>query len=312
MKRVDLSPEKLDEVIYHRQAGLSWRAVSEATNVTARIARRSYEQWEKRRSVDDLENIRIKVGEHEFERHLATLSEWAIKLVDRLSLKEYPDFPDDDETYSSLIGQDSIIPFLMTKAMTRDVNGNTWNARQNSLIYKSIQQHTADIIRWEIISEWEEGRKTRLEVKPGIEKSITYLVNSLYIKLPNLAESFTSPLPKKKLKEEISNAFWKEITTGEPGNDIVKVEMAGSSGENVLRITVGNISFLQNPDPNWDLSFSECCRQAINELHDTREVKELIKAVGQMQQVVGELEETLDPLVLRPLILRTRCRLCPA
>ena len=41
-------------------------------------------------------------------------------------------------------------------------------------------------------------------------------------------------------------------------------------------------------------------------------IQTLIDDVSGVKKAIVELEEMLNPLVLRPLILRTRCDLCPA
>jgi len=41
-------------------------------------------------------------------------------------------------------------------------------------------------------------------------------------------------------------------------------------------------------------------------------IQPLLSDVSRMNVVIKALEEMLNPLVLRPLILRTRCDLCPA
>ena len=41
-------------------------------------------------------------------------------------------------------------------------------------------------------------------------------------------------------------------------------------------------------------------------------IQPLLGDVSRMNAVINALEEMLNPLVLRPLMLRTRCDLCPA
>jgi len=59
---------------------------------------------------------------------------------------------------------------------------------------------------------------------------------------------------------------------------------------------------------------SVCCL-AISNLREGNKsdlVRRLADKVRQMQDRTRELEENLDGLILRPMILRTRCDLCPA
>jgi hypothetical protein len=57
------------------------------------------------------------------------------------------------------------------------------------------------------------------------------------------------------------------------------------------------------------------CNEATKELykkHAENTFVSLGTSMGTMKQTKDELGEALEPLVIRPLILRTRCDLCPA
>ena len=151
MKRVDLTPEQLENVIRHRQGGLSWLGIQNAAGISRRVAQRAYEQWERARSIRELENVRVKVGEIEFERHLDTLTRWAESLVDHLSLPEYPSFTTDAQTYFNKLMEKDIAPSpaeVMISPVSED-RARARNIRQNRLLFESIKEHTADIIRWD-------------------------------------------------------------------------------------------------------------------------------------------------------------------
>lgn len=57
------------------------------------------------------------------------------------------------------------------------------------------------------------------------------------------------------------------------------------------------------------------CRQVVANLREGTKsdlVQRLTDKVRRMQDRTEELEKSLDRLILRPVILRTRCDLCPA
>jgi hypothetical protein len=80
----------------------------------------------------------------------------------------------------------------------------------------------------------------------------------------------------------------------------------------LLHITIGGRSLLQRENREMDPSLVDLCWRIINELWGRDDTKEVREAVDRMRGVVEELETALEPLLLRPHILRTRCRLCPA
>ena len=54
------------------------------------------------------------------------------------------------------------------------------------------------------------------------------------------------------------------------------------------------------------------CNLAHNNLRKGDMVQKLYREVGNMKRASEELREMLNPVKLRPMILRTRCDLCPA
>lgn len=318
MKRVDLTPEKLEDVIRHRQGGLSWLAVEKATGISRRVAQRSYEQWEKARSIRELQNVRVRVGEIQFQRHVDMLTRWAESLVDHLSLPEYPSFSADAGTYfSTMMEKDMAGPPAEETPRGKENRARERNIRQNRLLFESLKAHTADKFHWDSLADWMEGWDTCYRVFPGVAKLIGETVRATVSRFPDFDEWFITGRrankPTQVLEEGIRDVLWKGIIQGVVDTaGLIQAENVEINKEAVLRITIGVRSLLQRDNREMDPSVTDYCRGIIDELRDKNEVKEIKSAVEKMQGVVGELEAALEPLVLRPHILWTRCRLCPA
>ena len=109
--------------------------------------------------------------------------------------------------------------------------------------------------------------------------------------------------------------LWKGIVAGDVNAtaDSIRSEKVELTEEvEVLRITIGVRSLFQRENMEMEPSIIDYCRETINELWNTGEVKEINRAVEKMRGLSAELEAVLEPLVLRPLILHTRCKICPA
>ena len=164
MKRVDLTKEQLEDVIRHRQGGLSWLKIQNATGVSRRVAQRSYEQWQRARSIRELENVRVKVGEIEFEGHLDMLTRLAQGLVERLSIPEYPSFARDAGAHLTLLMESEII-VIRQEALRRQKDLSpasqdrlkSRNERRNRLLLESLKEHTADKFQWGLVDDWMES-----------------------------------------------------------------------------------------------------------------------------------------------------------
>lgn len=319
MKRVDLTPEQLEDVIRHRQGGLSWLGVQDATGISRRVAQRSYEQWEKARSIRELENVRVKVGEIEFERHLDALTRWAESLVDHLSLQVYPDFTSDAETYfETLMERDTAEPSGEATPAAREDRVRDRNIRRNRLLFESLKEHTADRIQWDLLADWMEGWNTCSRVYPGVVAGVAEVVRTALDGIPGFEELFVTGRSQNKpseiLKQGIGNVLWSGIVQDDigAGAGLVQAESVEVNKEEVLRITIGGRTLFQRENMEMAPSLVDLCRGLVNELWDRDDTKAIRGAVDQMRRVVKELETALEPLVLRPHILRTRCRLCPA
>lgn len=320
MKRVDLTSKQLEEVIRDRQSGLSWLGIQNATGISRRVAQRSYEQWEKARSVRELENVRVKVGEIEFEVHLDFLTRLGQSLVEHLSIPDYPSFPRDAGAHLTLLMEREIIVIRSESVSTASQDTvRARNIRRNRLLFESLKEHTADKIRWDSLNDWMEGWDTCARVFPKLKTITREIIRTTLSQFPDFDEWFlTGPeqnRPTEIFKEGVRDVLWQMVVAGKVDTAAVlisseKVELP-EEGE-VLRITIGNRSLLQRDNREMDPSVTGYCQGVIDELWNSSEAKEIIIAVERMKGVVAELEAVLEPLVLRPLILHTRCRICPA
>lgn len=319
MKRVDLTPEQLEDVIRYRQGGLSWLGIQNATGISRRVAQRSFEKWQKARSIRELENVRVKAGEAEFERHLDALTRWAESLVDYLSLPEYPGFSMDAGTYFfSLMEKDIAEPPAEVAATAREDRARARNIRRNKLLFESLKEHTADKIRWDLLTGWMEGWDSCYRVFPGLMTLAGEVTGTAFNRFPGFDEWFVAgrgqSSPLEILKEGILDVLWKAIVAGgvNTAADSIQSEKVELNEEEILRITVGLRNLFQRDNREMDPSVTSYCRGVIDELWNSGEAREMRSAVERMRGVVEELEAVLEPLVLRPLILRTRCKICPA
>lgn len=319
MKRVKLTPEQLKNVIRHRQVGLSWLGIQNATGTSRRVAQRAYEQWEQARSIRELENVRVKVGEIEFERHLDTLTRWAESLVDYLLLPVYPVFTSDAETYfEKLMERDTAEPLVEAIQVAMEDRSRERRIRRNRLLFESLKEHTADIILWgDLLTDWMWGWNTCFRLYPEVVDGVAETVQITLDRIPGFDEMFTKPRGQKKpsetLRQGIEAVLWRGIAQGDIGaaTGLIQVENVEVMDVELLHITIGGRSLLQRENSEMDPSLVDLCRRIVDELWGRDDTKEVREAVDRMRGVVEELETALEPLLLRPHILRTRCRLCP-
>ena len=325
MKRVDLTKEQLEDVIRHRQGGLSWLRVQNATGVSRRVAQRSYEQWQRARSIRELENVRVRVGEIEFGGHIDILTRLAQGLVEHLLIPEYPSFVRDAGAHLTLLMEREFI-VIRPEALDRQEalstaspdRIKTRNVRRNRLLLESLRQHTADTFKWDSLNDWMESWDTCYRVFPGVRTLIGGIIANTFSPFPELDEWFVinnkDHKPLDILEEGIQEVLWKGIVAGEVGTatNMIYGKSVELMDVEILQINVGVRTLSQKDNREMIPSFVDLCHGVIEKLWDAGEVKEVRETVEKMQSVAGEMESVLEPLLLRPQILRTRCKLCPA
>jgi hypothetical protein len=121
----------------------------------------------------------------------------------------------------------------------------------------------------------------------------------------------------EKISDGVIENIWRGILAGKPEQiHILKGSSIMTEGRVWLEFYKGD------SDTRLDLNDVELandvmnvCRWAVNNLQKGNKsdlVRRLADEVHRMQDRTQELEESLEGLQLRPMILRTRCELCPA
>ena len=272
-----------------------------------------------------MENVRVKVGEIEMEGHIDIVDRLAQHLVDHLSVPEYPSFARDAGAHLTLLMEREII-VIRPEALLRQQALSTANPdrvkarniRRNRLLLESLKQHTADTFRWDSLNDWMEGWDTCYRVFPSVRTIIGEVIGKTFSPFPDLDEWFViknkDHKPLDILEEGIQDVLWKGIVAGEvtTATNMIYSENVELVGGEQQKITIGARALSQKENREMVPSFVDLCHGVIEKLWDAGEVKEVRETVEKMQSVAGEMESVLEPLLLRPQILRTRCKLCPA
>lgn len=316
--RFELTPEKLDEVVKQRQSGKSWLAVEKATGVSRRVGRRAYGEWEKKRSVRELEAVRFTVGQIEFQRHLDALSSWAEGLLDYLRVPDLPsDIKASAKVYLSLMMEKGPPGGAAAGTLPVDPGSRARNERHNRLLFESLKAHTADTVRWDSLGDWMAAWDKCFKVLPGLAAMTKTTVASPGNESPGFEDWFPAAGSQASTGEiivaGIVEALWKGVLAGSvsAAKETVYIEPAALYGDDAVHINIGYRELYKRESRKAGL-LTGYCLDTLDRLWATSEASELQGAVKTMGRVLGELEGSLDPLVLRPQILRTRCPLCPA
>jgi hypothetical protein len=287
MRRRELSNEELAKVIRLRKIGNSWLRIQHETGIHRQMAKRAYEKWEHSKSMEELKEARKDVAAQAFGEHINYLIKLAESLVSALHVpKMLRGLNNADEALDQLWMRNIQGELeLSQKSGTVEI-GHV--VRRNRMIFKALQEHTREKVRWEALEEWKQARN-------------------------NAAEYFR----KLRLEAtEVIGNIWRGISTGESeqmhvlkGSSIMtegRVWLEFYKGDSDTRLDLNDVKLAKD--------VLKVCRWAANNLQKGNKsdlVRRLVEEVHRMQDRTEELEATLDELLLRPMILRTRCDLCP-
>lgn len=317
-KRV-LSKDELDTVIKLKQAGASWLRIQKETGIPRQAARRAYDDLQRSQSMEQFQQVRISIATEEFHRHLNWLTRLAELLLDFLHVPTSPDESRDaEEVLHDLLLQDirsEIEPSDRTSERTERQTQRL--IRDNGLLLKSLQGHTSKAVHWKVLEEWKQAWDRCLARLSEINQEASEIKNNILEQKPGLAKRIVKESGEEnaleKIQKGILEAVWRAVLSDEPytAPDLVQI---GSYGGKYTSVIIGErdaIATLSFEDKKLTKQVAEIVRQAATNLSRGDQVSKALSEVRSIRNSIGKLEEELSPLKLLPVLLQTRCDLCP-
>lgn len=319
MKRRELSPIELKKLVELRQLGAKWTEIEQETKVERRAAKRAYEEWEKDKEAKEQQAVRFRVAAEAFHEHMSDLIRVAESFVSALRVPgmlqglENADGVLDHLQMKSIQGEPE--PFPTSNEEIQRV------VRRNRMLLKSLQDHTRDKVRWEGLEEWKQSRHNGVQYSKELRLKATEVIRNSLNDCFGLEKRIKTAIGDNDVIERIADGvigcMWRGILTGKPDEMHVvegisvftegQVWLVFYEGDSETRL---NLNDKQLAKEVWSM-----CGQVVANLREGAEsdlVRKLTDEVSQMQARTKELEESLDELVLRPMILHSWCDLCPA
>ena len=312
MRRRPVASSELARITTLRQQGASWLKIERDTKIPRRAAKRAYEDSERGKSADELKLARTEVARDEFRKHLGQLAKVAERLATGLKPPNWPTEkrPAADWWQQLWSGED----------VTGLASDERLVLRHNLMLLDALKSHTEGKVRWNTLEEWR-GEWDACVVTLG-ELSIRTreLLKDIMKQTPETKSRKASGLDEKTIDQMIEGTLavlWDNLLDGDPrmAQQQVEIRPAGPGktfvvfGDRAARATITLI------DKSKAEKIEGLCKWVLNNLNIEDEGRSLIgrlsAAVTQMREKQQEMEEMLDPLILTPLLLKTRCSLCP-
>ena len=328
LKRKELAYEELEKVIRLKRIGTSWLKIEHETGISRRTAKRAYEKWERSQSLQELKDARKEVAAVEFRYHIEDLKNLAMFLASSSSVPSSPDMTNAEQFFSGLWQQDPLQRVSHIDIETRQLYSPSRNRyvdsqliiRENELLFQSLQDHIrGEEGRWDSLERWKETRDNSAKVLDKLRKETFAVVNN-FLKLERetnllqrIKEGSGERNPVEQMAKAVLNAIWRDILEDKLGQNLIEMVLGSGGSQSMVRVRYENF-FIFN-DTILAQKLTHICNLAVNNLEKGEKsdmVKSLQNEVRIMKKANEELREMLNPVKLTPLILRTRCGLCPA
>ena len=318
MKKRELSPKELKELVELRQFGAKWTEIEQETKVERRAAKRAYEEWERDKQMKEEQAARFRVAAEALFEHLNDLIRLAESLLIALPVPKM---------LRGLVNADEVFDELWIRNIHGEVerfptssNGKERLVWRNKMLFKSLQDHTREKVRWEALEEWKQAQNNTVKYSEELRLEATKLIRKILNKQPDLKKRIETAIGGNDITEKIADGvrenIWQDILIGKleqmhiwEGTSLVsrgRVELRFYDGDSATKLDLNDVELAKEA-----LSM---CRQVVTKLLEVKSdlVQKLTDEVSQMKDRTRELEESLDGLVLRPMMIYTRCDLCPA
>lgn len=318
MRTTFVSEDKRSQILSLRKSGASWLKIESVTDVPRRTAKRIFEEWQQARSIEGIETARHEVAAESFKSHMQSLISLAQEICRATVIPELADHRSGRQVIDGIFDADirgmqinNVFPSL-TKKDIKTIN------RQNRILLDSLKHHTRETLDWSILEQWAEARQSWQSGMEELETVAAGLITGA-MSFPRYAHIF----PSYKNKEQVKQIAKGVAETAYYG--LVSGKRAGASDLIIIRqlqkryavLFGGNVSVTELAVETDFLAdgLSRICRDIIKMLFDGQDtgiVDSLYRSLDIMMSIHNDLEDKLDELRLTPIILKTRCDICPA
>jgi hypothetical protein len=333
VKRGELAPEELDKVIRLKKIGTSWLGIQRETGINRRTAKRAYEKWEHSQSPEVMREARRDVIAKAFLDHLKSLTTLAGSIVANLSVPaSLADMEKNSEQFFAWLWEEDLLNRLasievetkearLTVPQPYILDPHSYR-REKQLLFKCLQDHTrGEGVRWQALEEWKKARDKCAEIIPKLREETSMVVNN-YVhqerwnfgsRIKEEEETQPSRDSRDQMAEAVLSAIWQGILEDKQAENLVRIVSSRSASQGMVKVK--DETFLIFNDTRLAEKVVYICQLAVTNLCKGEKadmVKSLQNGGAIMKKATEELREMLNPVRLTPMILRTRCDLCPA
>jgi len=254
----------------------------------------------------------------EQQKHLDDLTQFAVSLVGRLTI---PDSPTEDRDVVAVL--DTLLPKDLPQGLhsaSREARRKQRQTeRQNKMLFESLRQHTGGKGWWQAFEEWQQAwgtcTKGLEEVKKQVPKMVEDLLNQQKANLKEEVEKVTGKEDAlEKIVGGVLRPAWEVATASNPEEELERRKFRILPDAQQVSVITGSYDLrlkFSETEAALAQEVATVCNLALQNLYPLYMADEIQGMRHRMDEKIEEIDDALDPFILRPLLVRTRCELCP-
>jgi hypothetical protein len=327
MRKIEIPDKEKKRIIKLREAGKNWTEINEQTGIPRHACKRYYLEWQQETLAADKVAIRRTVAAEYLKEHIELQVDFTGRLLELLNISRSSVPEVDSRKHLALLWNNDrwrknaeeggIHPVDYSKGEGEEITPKLRGIQhQNRLVFEALKEHTRGQIRWEALDEWQTSWDGCVDALNQIRGDIRLRINEKMASQGTTGSlaSFFGEQAKPQIEEEIIGVIWRSLVDRNfnqiPG---------GSDALKISKRFAGYLVGENAGEPEIPLDLPDVIKSAVMDIlgplvKDTKSIeriKRLDQGLKKMAMAYLELEEKLDPMELRPLLLSTRCRLCP-
>jgi len=309
-----ITGEQISEMIRLRRQGKSISAIAQATG----CHRQTIRAYLKERQADILaDEVRKQVLTDELQKHLDDLTQFAVSFKSYLTLLSSPtEDRDAAAVFKPLLGEH--LPQGLDADSQKARREQRQMGRRNWMLLKSLREHTREKGWWQAFEEWQQAWDTCRKGLEEVQKQAPKVVGDLLNQKASLKEEVERKTGKKdaleRMVRDVLLVAWWVGTASNPEEELEFRNFRVVPEGQRLRIMTGNYYLnliFSETETALAQEVAAVCNLALRNLYQQIMVDEILGMLHRMDEKIEEIDDALDPFMLRPLLVRTRCELCP-
>ncbi len=259
------------------------------------------------------DEIKKQVLTDELQKHLDDLTQFAVSFKSCITIPSSPEDTDTALIFKLLFNDE--LPQGFDFVSQKDRREQRQMGRRDRTLLMSLREHTRDQGWWRAYEEWQEAWNACRDALQELREEAYKLVQNLINEKTNLKQEIERQSSKERDEvRNIAGDMLKVVWWAGTGQKTVEEHNVRAEEDRLVTVlNDGSRYFIGHRLSEVSLSqgMEEVCKFVFDTLWQSFSSKRIPEMLRRMDVKIEVIDDALDPFILRPLLVRTRCKLCP-